>query len=178
MGNGTRHSCNAYCYSPRPSPLQPRAFIIKPCRLRARTVRVAHKLPVFVPLQVFISPARRLSAPRPCRSLIPCAGAAGHDRLQVAPLIILITHATPRHPPPFPAGATPDATASAQPAQRVIASPSGGRDGHRHSAICRPARPSSPAVTALHRSRWSSAPASSRYAVTGPCASPPVAARR
>ncbi|CFY10316.1 Uncharacterised protein [Salmonella enterica subsp. enterica serovar Typhi] len=79
-------------------PFQPRAFIIKPCRLRARTVRVAHKLSVFVPLQVFIS-APRVGYPHHLAvPVIPVYRALVQrvaDRLQVAPLIILIT---PRHP--------------------------------------------------------------------------------
>ncbi|VVY72615.1 Uncharacterised protein [Escherichia coli] len=37
---------------------KPRAFVVEPGRLRAGTVRVPHELPVFIPLEVFIPPAR------------------------------------------------------------------------------------------------------------------------
>ncbi len=37
---------------------KPRAFVVEPRRLRAGTVRVPHELPVFIPLEVFIPPAR------------------------------------------------------------------------------------------------------------------------
>ncbi len=166
---------------PRPSPFQPRAFIAKPCRLRAKNGRVAHKLPSSFHCE-YLSHARAsvIRTTGPWSYPLPCAGARIADAA---------TAGCPRSS--YSRNATPPAASTSvsgrchtechcvmlnRPSGSYVISRQVAEDGHRHNASCRPASviPSSNLSSSLQR-KWSSA-RPRQYAVTGP-AHAAVAAR-